>query len=61
MAAKKTLTMTGNNVTGAQVNYLIEGLDLLGTLIEENNTSQTPNTSDWYAAQYGCTFAHDPV
>ncbi len=55
VAAKKTLTMTGNNVTGAQVNYLIEGLDLLGTLIEENNTSQTPNTSDWYAAQYGCT------
>lgn len=54
VAAGKTLTMTGNIVTGAQVNYLIEGLDLLGTLIETNNTSHAPRTSDWYAAQYGC-------
>jgi hypothetical protein len=54
VAAGKTLTMTGNIVTGAQVNYLIEGLDLLGTLIETNNTSHAPRTSDWYAAQSGC-------
>lgn len=54
VAAGKTFTLRGNSVTGAHINYLIEGLDLVGTLVESNNTSSTPRQSDWEAAKNGC-------
>jgi parallel beta-helix repeat protein len=47
VAAGETLTLRDNHVTGAQVNYLIEGLDLVGTLIESGNISTTPRMTDW--------------
>jgi parallel beta-helix repeat protein len=47
VAAGETLTLQDNSVTGAQVNYLIEGLDLVGELIESENTSNEPRMTDW--------------
>ena len=64
-----TLTLKDNKVSGAQINYFIEGVDLVGQLIEQNNVSQTPRISDWEAAKTGCEgvtwgaldkVAHDP-
>lgn len=46
--------LTDNFVRGAHINYLIEGLDLVGGLIENNNLSETPRRSDWQAARDGC-------
>ena len=53
MAAGRTLTLQGNYVAGCQINYLIEGLDLLGTLVESGNTSGAPRDTDWQASA-GC-------
>jgi len=36
------------------VNYLIDGLDLVGTLIESGNTSGPPRMTDWESAKAGC-------
>jgi hypothetical protein len=47
IAAGETLTLRDNHVTGAQVNYLIEGLDLVGTLVESGNISTAPRITDW--------------
>lgn len=47
-----TLTMRGNTVSGAHINYLVEGLD--GELVDEDNVSLTPRMSDWEAARRGC-------
>jgi len=47
VSAGETLTLRDNHVTGAQVNYLIEGLDLVGTLIESGNISTAPRMTDW--------------
>jgi hypothetical protein len=55
VAAGQTFTFTGNYVSGAQVNYLIEGLDLMGTLVESGNTSGSPRMTDWEHAKTGCT------
>jgi len=49
-----TLTMKDNSVTGAQINYLIQGLDILGTFVDTNNTSAAPQMTDWAAAKTGC-------
>lgn len=46
--------LSDNRVRGAHINYLIEGLDLVGNLIENNNVSETPRRSDWQAAWQGC-------
>jgi hypothetical protein len=54
VAAGDTFTLKGNHVSGAQVNYLIEGLDLVGTLVESGNTSETPRMTDWESAKAGC-------
>jgi hypothetical protein len=54
ISARYTLTLKDNYVSGAQINYLIEGLDLRGELIDENNLSETPRLSDWQAAKEGC-------
>jgi len=49
-----TVTMKDNTVTGAHINYLIEGLAVFGEFIDENNVSITPQRSDWQAAHDGC-------
>jgi parallel beta-helix repeat protein len=54
VGAGETFTLTGNHVAGAQINYLIEGLDLVGILIESDNTSDLPRMTDWEAAASGC-------
>lgn len=41
---------------GAQINYLIEGLDLMGTLVESGNTSGAPRMTEWEAAKVGCSY-----
>jgi hypothetical protein len=65
-----TFTLKDNTVTGAHINYFIEGLDVLGTFIDQNNVSQAPQLSDWNAAKHGCNgvtwgasdkVAHDPT
>jgi parallel beta-helix repeat protein len=66
--ANATVTMEDNVVTGAQINYLVDGLDLVGQLIDQNNTSNSPRQSDWEGSK-GCQgiswgaldkVAHDP-
>jgi hypothetical protein len=61
--------MKDNTVTGAHINYLIEGFIIKGQFIDENNTSLTPRLSDWQASRTGCNgitwgpldkVAHDP-
>lgn len=52
--ADATFLFTNNQVSGAHINYLIEGLDLVGTMIESGNTSMAPRKSDWEAAHQGC-------
>ncbi|HZU86107.1 MAG TPA: hypothetical protein VFF78_01410, partial [Anaerolineaceae bacterium] len=54
LPAGSTLTMKDNVVSGAQINYLIEGLAIFGQFIDENNVSQAPRYSDWEAAENGC-------
>ena len=53
--AGQTLTLSDNYVSGCHINYLIEGLDLVGTLVESGNTSGAPRLSDWQSAR-GCTY-----
>jgi hypothetical protein len=68
-----TFTLTGNTVTGAQVNYLVEGLDVQGELVVSGNTSNGPRMTDWQD-DVSCTWdgitdswgtldfvAHDPT
>jgi len=50
----ETFTMKDNSVTGAHVNYLIEGFLIRGRFIDENNISIAPRQSDWEAARTGC-------
>jgi parallel beta-helix repeat protein len=47
VAAGETFTLQGNRVTGAQVNYVLGGLDLVGTLVESDNVSIAPRDTDW--------------
>jgi hypothetical protein len=54
LPANGTLTMKNNVVNGAHINYLIEGFDILGQFIDQDNVSQTPRVSDWQAAKTGC-------
>lgn len=65
-----SLTLRDNTVSGAQINYLVEGLDAIGQFIDQNNLSQAPQLSDWGAAKSGCQgitwgaldkVAHDPA
>jgi hypothetical protein len=53
VAAGRTLTLSGNYVSGAHINYLVEGLDLNGALTESGNTSGAPRQTDWQSSQ-GC-------
>ena len=54
LPAGSTLTMRDNTVTGAHINYFVEGLAIFGNFIDENNISQTPQLSDWGASRAGC-------
>lgn len=54
LPAGGTLTMKDNTVTGAQINYAVVGIVLLGQFIDQNNASLTPQLSDWDAARKGC-------
>ncbi|MCD6424384.1 MAG: hypothetical protein J7L35_02670 [Anaerolineales bacterium] len=68
-----TFTLADNVVTGAQVNFLVEGLDVLGALVVYGNVSNSPQLTDWFGDQ-NCTWngiidswgainfvAHDPT
>jgi hypothetical protein len=50
----ETFTMKDNSVTGAHINYLIQGFLIKGQFIDENNISLSPRQSDWEAARLGC-------
>jgi hypothetical protein len=54
LPAGATATLRDNSVSGAHINYLVEGFAILGTFVDENNTSLTPRRSDWQAAREGC-------
>ena len=54
VAEGKTYTLQDNFVSGAQINYLVEGLDLMGEFIDINNISEAPRMSDWEFSKYGC-------
>jgi hypothetical protein len=53
VAAGQVFTLKDNHVAGAQVNYLIEGMDVMGTLLETGNTSGPTRASDW-ESDTGC-------
>ena len=68
-----SFTLADNTVTGAQVNYLVEGLDVDGNLVVSGNISNAPRSTDWQD-DAGCTWdgitdtwgpldfvAHDPT
>ena len=50
----ESFTFKNNTVTGAHINYLIEGVLIKGQFIDENNISSSPRQSDWEAARAGC-------
>ena len=45
--AATTFTVADNTVTGAQVNYLVGGVDVAGELVAVDNTSLVPRMTDW--------------
>ena len=47
-------SLQDNLVEGAQINYLIEGLDNQGELIISGNESRSPQETDWQSATFGC-------
>ena len=51
--AGTTFTLRDNNVTGAQINYLVGGIQFDGTFIQNGNQSNSPRDSDWEGAN-GC-------
>jgi len=69
----ETFTISDNTVTGAQANFLVEGLEDLGDLVLSGNVSNTPQLTDWAADEAcirdGTTYswgaldfvAHDPT
>ena len=54
IAEGTTYTLQDNFVSGAQINYLVEGIDLVGEFIDINNTSEAPRLTDWVSSRYGC-------
>jgi parallel beta-helix repeat protein len=47
VAEGETLVLQDNYVSGAQINYLVEGLDLMGDFIDSGNISIEPRYTDW--------------
>lgn len=54
VAPNTTFTLQDNSVSGATVNYLVEGLDVEGKLNVDGNISIDPSVTDWEAAKNGC-------
>ena len=54
VAEGKAFTLKDNFVSGAQINYLVEGLDLMGAFIDINNVSEAPRMTDWEFSKFGC-------
>jgi hypothetical protein len=54
VAEGTTFILQDNFVKGAQINFLVEGLDLMGEFIDINNISEAPRRTDWVSSQYGC-------
>jgi fibronectin type 3 domain-containing protein len=52
-------SLQGNDVTGTHINYLVEGLDVAGTLDESGNASHAPRRSDWESL--GCASVSTPL
>ena len=48
-----SLALKDNTVTGAQINFLIEGLEVNGSLVTSGNSSVTPRMTDW-ESDSGC-------
>jgi len=55
VAEGSSFILQDNNVSGAQINYLVEGIDLVGEFIDINNISAAPRMTDWISSQTGCT------
>lgn len=53
--ADGTIELSNNTVTGAQVSYVISGLDILGELILSGNESVDPQLVDWEGDAYCVT------
>jgi hypothetical protein len=49
-----SISLTDNLVRGAHINYLTQGMEVLGTFEISGNVSEAPQESDWEAANYGC-------
>jgi hypothetical protein len=54
LPSSTTFTLKNNSVTGAHINYLVDGFKILGNFVDTGNTSTTPHISDWAAATSGC-------
>jgi hypothetical protein len=54
VAVGQVFSLTNNYVAGAQVNYLVEGMDVMGSLVESLNTSGPTRASDW-ESDTGCS------
>lgn len=61
VAEGSTYTLQDNFVSGAHINYLVAGVDLMGGFIDINNISETPRMTDWNAARNGCYSEGDIV
>jgi Ca2+-binding RTX toxin-like protein len=56
--AGTSFALTDNTVTGAQVNFLVEGLEVDGSLVTSGNSSVAPRMTDW-ESDSGCF--HDGI
>ena len=54
IAEGATYLLAGNRVVEAHINYLVEGMDVVGEFIQYDNLSEAPRMSDWHAARAGC-------
>ena len=49
-----TISLKDNLVRGANINYLVGGLDVQGTFEFSGNVSEAPQKTCWFAAVHGC-------
>ena len=50
----ESIYMRDNLVRGAHINFLVQGIEVLGDFMISGNVSEAPQESDWEAAAYGC-------
>jgi hypothetical protein len=48
------ISLKNNLVRGANINYLVGGLDVQGTFEVSGNVSEAPKKTCWFAAVHGC-------